>query len=216
MKTGYKGVVGKAYIQHYDKEGNKDGISTITTGAYSAGFENFMGSIFHFIYIDEQPRDKNILQQCIKRQWTLKGKGRVLAAFTPENGSDATTDMFTQENGLYKSGHINVTLFDIIGDGYTEEEVQNILKQTPPWQREFSIYGRPSAGSGAVFAGIDKQSLIMPDMRIQPHWKRLAAIDFGMRDTNVVMFGAYDDDTKTYYLYDEMLHNNTDAAIIAL
>ena len=57
---------------------------------------------------------------------------------------------------------------------------------------------------------------MMPEMRLQSHWKRLAAIDFGMRDTNVVTFGAYDDETKTYYLYDEMLHTNTDAAIIAL
>ena len=53
-------------------------------------------------------------------------------------------------------------------------------------------------------------------MRLQSHWKRLAAIDFGMRDTNVVTFGAYDEETQIYYVYDEMLHTNTDAAIIAL
>ena len=53
-------------------------------------------------------------------------------------------------------------------------------------------------------------------MRLQSHWKRLAAIDFGMRDTNVVTFGAYDEETQIYYIYDEMLHTNTDAAIIAL
>ena len=44
----------------------------------------------------------------------------------------------------------------------------------------------------------------------------MAAVDFGFKDDNVVTFLAKDPSTGIYYLYDELVHSETDASVIAL
>lgn len=205
-----KGVIGTIYVQH-KTNGVPDGISRLDFGAYSQGDECLMGASYDFGLIDECPRDDTIFEQLKKRTWDVKGS--TLCVFTPEKGLNATVEAFWNEDGLHHSGLIHVTLWD--SSIISEEEKMRRNKECAPWARGYSIEGIPSAGSGSVFSGIDKNNIIVPFIKIPDHWKRISAIDFGMRDTNVVSFLALDSETDTYYLYDEMAHNDTDAILIA-
>lgn len=83
-KVGFKDVPSKVLVKHYDSAGNEDGISSVSIASYESGDGSFQGAIFHWILIDEQPRDDRILPQALTRQWSLKGGGRTLCVFTPE------------------------------------------------------------------------------------------------------------------------------------
>lgn len=187
------------------------GTSTLKFGTYQSGDETLMGSSLDFVLIDECPSDKTILPQVVKRTWDSHGK--VLCSFTPEKGLNETVAAFWNEDGIYHSGLIHATLFD--SNLYTESEKEEMINSIPPWQRNFSIYGRPSAGHASVFQGINKTDIVMPTPDIQPHWKRLCSIDFGFRDPTAILFVALDTSTSTYYVYDEVGVTETDIPEIA-
>lgn len=84
-KMGYRDVAATVYVKHYTN-GVYDGDSRLDFGSYNQGDEVIMGAVYHWFYIDECPSDDTILEQCKKRQWSLKGKGRGLCVFTPEKG----------------------------------------------------------------------------------------------------------------------------------
>lgn len=211
-KMGFRDVVSTIYVKHYDREGKEDGLSRLDFGSYNQGDEVLMGAAYDWFYIDECPSDDTILEQCKKRTWSTRGKG--LCVFTPEKGMNATVEAFWDEKGVHHSGLVHVTLWD--SSLYSDEEKKMMNDSIVPWQRSFSIEGIPSAGTGAVFAGIDKTSLLEPNIQVMPSWKRMAAVDFGFKDDNVVTFMAKDPSTGIYYLYDELVHSETDASIIAM
>lgn len=204
--AGVLGAVAYVEVEHVS-----GGYSTLKFGTYQSGDETLMGSSLDFVLIDECPSDKNILPQVVKRTWTTKGK--VLCSFTPEKGLNDTVAAFWEEDGIYHNGLVHATLFDSML--YTESERQRMIESIPPWQRNFSIYGRPSAGHAAVFSGINKSDIVVPTPDIPDHWKRLCSIDFGYRDPTAILFIALDHITGTYYVYDEVFEMETDIHDIA-
>jgi phage terminase large subunit-like protein len=204
------GCIDKMWVRH--KSG---GVSTVSVASYEQGDSSFQGGIFHFILIDEQPRNNRILPQALKRQWSLKGDGRLLAVFTPELGLNDTAAAFWDKEGIHHSGLINVSLYDLVGDLYTQEEVDAMVAVIPPWQREFSVYGRPSAGTGAVFQGINKQSLVEVIPEVPDDWKQLISIDLGFQDNCVISHLAEHPINKELWLVQEKVFSQTDAVIIA-
>lgn len=210
-KMGVRDVIATVYVKHYDEHGLYDGDSRLDFGSYNQGDEVLMGAAYHWFLIDECPTDDTILEQCKKRTWSVNGSG--LCVFTPEKGMLTTVKVFWEPEGIHHSGLIHVTLWD--STLYTQEEKMAMNASIAPWQRAFSIEGIPSAGTGAVFAGIDKTSLLDTSIVIGSNWKRLAAVDWGFRDTNVVTFIAKNPDTGMYYLYDEMADIEKEAVYIA-
>lgn len=170
-----------------------------------------MGAAYDFFLIDESPSDPTIFEQCKKRTWSVDGAG--LCVMTPEKGFSPTIEAFWNEDGIHHGGLIHVTLWD--SSLYSEEEKIRMNESIAPWQRSFSIEGIPSAGTGAVFAGIIKESLLDTSFEIKPHWKRMSAADLGFSDDMAFTFMALDPDTGTYYLYDEVGYTQTDAIICA-
>lgn len=210
-KMGVRDVIATVYVKHYDEHGLHDGESRLDFGSYTQGDSVLMGAAYHWFLIDECPSDDTILEQAKKRTWSVDGLG--MCVFTPEKGLNATVEAFWNEEGIHHNGLVHVSLWD--STLYTQEEKMRMNDSIAPWQRAFSIEGIPTAGTGAVFAGITKTSLLDSTIVIQPHWKRMAAIDFGFKDTNVVTFIAKDYDTGVYYLYDEVSSTETEASYIA-
>ena len=210
-KMGVRDVVATMYVKHYDANGLEDGESRLDFGSYNQGDDVLMGAAYDWFLIDECPTDDTIFEQAKKRTWSCNGKG--MCVFTPEKGMNATVAAFWEEQGLHHDGLVHVTLWD--STLYSDEEKKRMNDSIAPWQRAFSIEGIPTAGTGAVFAGIVKSSLLEPHIEVLPSWKRMAAIDFGFRDTNVVSFIAKDPSTGIYYLYDELSHNDVEATYIA-
>lgn len=206
QKSGQLGAIAMVTVKHIS-----GGYSRLKVGTYQSGDKVLMGSALDFVLIDECPDDKTILPQCVKRTWSRNGL--VLAAFTPERGLNETVKAFWEKEEIYHTGLIHVSLFD--SSLYTEEEKQRMVNSIPPWQRQFSIYGNPSAGQAAVFSGILKADITLPPPDIKDHWKRLSSIDFGFRDTNIVLFGTEDPATGIIYIYDELAHIGAEIMDIA-
>lgn len=210
-KMGIRDVVSTIYVKHYDENGIYDGDSRLDFGSYNQGDDVLMGAAYDWFLIDESPSDDTIFEQCKKRGWSVEGSG--LCVLTPEKGMTNTIANFWNDDGIHHGGLIHVTLWD--SGLYTHEEKVAMNNSLAPWQRAFSIEGIPSAGSGAVFAGIIKEPLLDTSFEIKPHWKRMSAADLGYRDDMVFSFMALDPDTGTYYMYDEMVYSDTDAIICA-
>nr|UYL16517.1 MAG: terminase large subunit [Caudoviricetes sp.] len=209
-KMGVRDTISTVYIKHYDENGIYDGDTRLTFDVYSAGMGTLMGMEIDFALMDEQVPEE-IFSQVKKRLWSSRGSALYVA--TPEGGLDNVVSSFWNDDGVHHSGLIHVTLWE--SNQFTEEEKLEMNRLIEPWARPFSIEGIPSAGTGAVFAGIVKESLLDTSFEIKPHWKRMSAADLGYRDDMVFSFMALDPDTGTYYMYDEMVYSDTDAIICA-
>ncbi|MHB4774360.1 terminase large subunit domain-containing protein [Klebsiella pneumoniae] len=209
-KTGLQGVCSTVYVKHYDSAGICDGESRLTFDCYSGGQDTLMGMSLDFALLDEQC-PKEIFSQVKKRLWDKQGKSLYVA--TPEKGLDEVIKQFWDDDGIHHSGLIHVTLWD--SQRYTHEQKVLMNNEIEPWARQFSIEGIPSAGSGAVFAGILKENLLDNSFTIGKYWKRMAAADLGYSDDMVFSFIAYNPDDGMYYLYDELSYTKTDAIICA-
>lgn len=209
-KAGIPNAVSTIYVKHYDEHGIYDGDSRITFDVYSAGQDTLMGMEIDFALMDEQVPEK-IFSQVKTRTWSSRGSTLYVA--TPEAGLDNVIKEFWEEEGIHHSGLVHATLWD--SNQFTEDEKINMNSQVEPWARQFRIEGIPSAGTGAVFAGILKESLLDNTFEIKNTWKRMCAADLGYKDDMVFSFIAKDDSTGTYYLYDELSYKETDAIICA-
>lgn len=216
-KVGLPNTVSTVYVKHYDEFGMYDGDTRITFDVYSAGMDTLMGMEIDFALMDEQV-PALIHSQVITRTWTSKdstGKmiGRTLYVATPERGMDDVIKSFWEDDGTYHDGLVHVSLWQ--SKQFTDEEKVQMNESVAPWARQFRIEGIPSAGTGAVFAGILKESLLDNNFTIDKSWKRMCAADLGYKDDMVFSFIAKDDSTGTYYLYDELSYTQTDAIICA-
>ena len=209
-KVGLQNTVSTVYVKHYDELGVYDGDSRITFDVYSAGMGTLMGTEIDFALLDEQvPAD--IFAQVKRRLWSARGS--LLYVATPEHGRDEVIDSFWNDDGIHHDGLIRVTLWD--SSLFTDDEKKKMYDTTAPWARSYAIEGIPSAGSGSVFAGILKETLLEPVIDIKPNWKRMSAADLGYKDDMAFTFIAKDPKTGIHYLYKERGYTQTDAVICA-
>lgn len=209
-KVGLQNTISTVYVKHYDVNGQYDGDSRITFDVYSAGQDTLMGMEIDFALLDEQV-PKDIFSQVKTRLWS--SRGRVLYVATPERGMDDVIKLFWEDDGIHRSGLIHATLWQ--SSQFTEEEKMQMNALVEPWARQFRIEGIPSAGHGAVFAGVLKESLLDSTFKIEKDWKRMAAADLGYKDDMVLSFMAKDPSTGIYYMYDELSYTQTDAILCA-
>jgi phage terminase large subunit-like protein len=159
-----------------------------------------MGSSQDFIWIDEEPTDVTIYPQCLTRTATGNdGKGGyVVLTFTPENGVTELVSQFMDNR--VKGQHLsNVTWDDAPHlDSDTKEQ---LLAAIPEYQRDMRSRGIPVLGEGMVFP-IAEEAIRCDPFEIPPHYKKLAAIDFGITHPTCVTWTAYNPDNDTIYVYD--------------
>ncbi|WP_375188414.1 hypothetical protein [Sphingobium yanoikuyae] len=82
-----------------------------------------------------------------------------------------------------------------------EETKRELLAETPPWLREARSMGKPSLGAGAIYP-IGESTIKVQPFPIPPHWPRAFAMDVGWNWT-AGLWGAWDRDTNTLYIYAE-------------
>jgi phage terminase large subunit-like protein len=189
-----KGSVKEVHIKHAH-----GGWSKLSFLSYEQGQHVLMGPVIDLALIDEEPRDPTIYPQVLTR--TLNGDqgrgGLVMLAFTPENGITEVVHQFTEDlkPGQYLQ---NVTWED--APHLTEEKKTQMLEAYPAHQREMRSKGIPMLGSGQVYP-IAEERLYDDCDEILPHWRRINAIDFGVRHCGIV-FLALDADADVLHLYD--------------
>jgi len=180
--------------------------STIHFKSYESGVEKWMGRSVDCIWLDEEP-DRSLYSQSVTR--TLDRKGMVFMTFTPEKGMTETVSAFM--NNLQKGQSLTNATWDDAGSkikslrgnsGHLDDDTMTqILAAYSPHEREMRKYGKPMIGSGLVFP-IPEEKLIIEPIQIEDHWQRIAGIDFGWDHDTAVIWGAFDPEGDTFYVYD--------------
>ena len=174
--------------------------SLVSFKSYTQGQHVLMGSSQDFIWIDEEPTDATIYPQCLTRTATGNGGegGFVTMTFTPENG---VTELVAQFMDNRQPGqHLaNATWAD--AKHLNEDTKKQLLAAIPEYQRDMRSKGIPVLGEGMVFP-IAEEVLQCEPFEIPAHFKKLAAVDFGITHPTTVVWTAYNPDNDCIYVYD--------------
>lgn len=207
-RTRRRGATGNTYdsvlVQHYDEDGEPDGLSRIGFKSYEMGEEKFYGRPVDFVWLDEQP-PSNIYTQCITR--TVATEGYVVMTFTPEDGVTPVVHQFMHDR---QPGQYLLQASWDDAPHLDEATKAQLLAQYPPHERDLRSKGIPVFGSGLVFP-ISEDELAVEPFVIPNEWPRIAAIDFGWDHPTAVVWIAHDVQNDTVYVYDVACQNNTTA-----
>lgn len=95
----------------------------------------------------------------------------------------------------------------------THDQKQAILASIPPWQRESRTKGIPTIGVGSIYT-VPEEEFVVGPIPIAPHWPRCFALDVGWK-VNASLFAAWDKDSDTVYIYDEIYKSKSEPAVVA-
>lgn len=169
--------------------------SRVTIKTYDQGRQRWQGETLDFVWFDEEP-PADIYYEGLTR--TNARGGLVTLTFTPLLGMSDVVRRFLQDKPA-GSVVVNMTIAD--AEHYTPEQRAAIIASYPAHEREARINGTPTLGSGRIFP-LPDDAVAEPQVRLEPHWPRIAGIDFGWDHPTAVVWIAWDRDTDTAHVYD--------------
>ena len=170
--------------------------------------------------LDEEP-PLTIYSECLLRTMdtsgTGTGNGLVLTTFTPLQGLSDTVLHFLPDGQIpdypVPDGRyiVNASWDDVPHlDAATKSE---LLAAIPAYQRDARTRGIPVLAAGVIYPVPEDTYLIDP-VALAPHWKRAYGMDVGWNRTAAI-WGAYDQDSDTWYLYSEHYHSHAEPSVHA-
>ena len=93
------------------------------------------------------------------------------------------------------------------------QEKKDLLRTIPPYQRDARTKGIPQLGRGAIFP-IEETEITVEAFKIPKHWPRAYALDVGWKRT-AALWGAYDREISTWYLYAEYYRGQAEPSVHA-
>lgn len=194
--AGIPGCLDSVKVRHVS-----GGWSTLSFKTYEQKVEEWMGETMHGISLDEEP-PQGIWSQCVIR--TLRNKGIVLITATPEQGITEVVRMFMHDK---KPGtwYMHASMDD--APHYSKDDIEKALASIPAHERDMRRKGIPMFGRGLVFQ-VDDDSIRVEPFNIPDHYHRICGIDFGWDHPFAAVWGAWDKDTDTFYVYDVYKEKN--------
>lgn len=95
----------------------------------------------------------------------------------------------------------------------TQADKDDLLSSIPPYQRKARSEGIPMLGAGAIYP-IGEEEIICRPFELPKHWPRAYGMDVGWNWTAVI-WGAYDKEGDTLYLYSEHKQGEAKPAVHA-
>ena len=207
-----KDAIDTAYIRHVS-----GGTSTVQFKSYKSGRTAAEGTYRHWIHGDEEmPAD--IYAECLLRTMdTGQGPGAIQLTFTPMMGLSETVRLFLPDGQIPQGEQtgskyvVHATWDDI--PHLSAEEKASLLASIPAYQRDARSRGLPVLGAGVIYPVPEHDYLVDP-FEIPAHWPRCFGLDVGWRVTAAI-WGAYDRDTDTWWLYHEYFRAEAEPSIHA-
>lgn len=177
--------------------------NTLHFKSYDQGRKAFQGTK-RCIWLDEEP-PLDVYTECLLRTAAAgeESGGLMLATFTPLSGmSDVVRAFLEGEEAGGANGPKAVVMagWDDVPH-ISEEEKTRLLASIPPYQRDARSKGIPQLGAGAIYP-VAESTFVIDPVPIQPHWRIAYGMDVGWNMTAAI-WGAYDKDTDTLYLFRE-------------
>jgi phage terminase large subunit-like protein len=201
--------------------------SQINLKTYEQGRLTWQGAAVDVVWNDEEP-PPDIYSEGVTR--TMDTDGIVFTTFTPLRGMSEVVKRFLQPAPGDPPRQVTaMTLADVVGgvwpegtpwagrewEGhYTADQIAEIEATYPEHERKTRALGVPMMGEGLVYPVADEEIAVDP-FPIPRHWPRLGALDFGWDHPTAAVWGAWDRDTDTIYIYDCYRKSNAVIAIHA-
>ncbi|MGI9297832.1 MAG: terminase large subunit domain-containing protein [Gammaproteobacteria bacterium] len=213
VRPGVAGAVLSARVAH-----KMGGESTVTLKSFEQGVESFQGNEVHAVWADEL-MPAAVLSECVVRitptPW-FEG-GMIAWTVTPIEGlTDGIMEFLPDgqvptEEQLPPKYVVNATWDDV--PHLSEAAKATLSAGIPPYQLEARSRGIPMLGAGVIYPVPESDYLIDP-FELPPHWRRAYALDVGWNRTAAI-WGAYDPETDTWYLYNEHYRGQAEPSIHA-
>lgn len=197
-KQSGSGAVDYVKIKH-----STGGWSTLAFKSYEQGRISFQGTEKDGIWLDEEP-DEGIRAECVMRLMTTKGL--LIETFTPLKGLTPVVMKYLPE-GYNDERVVVVEDRALVMAGWNdaphlpEEDKRRILAECEPHLVEARTMGIPHIGSGAIYP-VEETKLFIDDFTLPEAWPRAYSMDVGWNRT-AALWGAYDKQSDTWYLYSE-------------
>lgn len=94
-----------------------------------------------------------------------------------------------------------------------KETKEAILASIPAWQRDSRTKGVPQLGAGAIYQ-VPESDFVISGFEIPRHYVRCFGMDVGWNRTAAI-WGAYDRETATLYIYDEYYRGQAEPSVHA-
>jgi phage terminase large subunit-like protein len=183
-------------------EGLVDGLSTLSFKSYEQGREKFQGTTLDLWWIDEEP-PLDIYQECLMRISATGGIGYITC--TPLKGMSEVMRLYLNEQSLDRKVIRMRVREGIQGQLFTEEQIQRKIAEVPSYLRPARFDGIPVHEGGLIFQ-VNPENLIIPKtFDIPLHFTKMWGMDFGIAHAFAAALIAYDRDTDTVYLIDEIV-----------
>ncbi len=181
------------------------GFSKILFKSYQHDVESFQGYKFDFVLLDEEPPvGRGHYSECITR--TMTTNGSIVLSCTPLWGMTELIQSFLPKGVCPEDGVVNKSKWTcMIGwddvPHISEDQKAALLSAYLPYEIEARSKGIPSIGAGAIYP-VPESQVYMDPFPLPPHWPRAYGLDVGWNRTAAV-WGAYDEETDTTYIYSE-------------
>lgn len=204
-KSGVPEAVETIHVRHASGH-----TSVLGFKSYDQKRESFQGTEKHWIWLDEEP-PLSIYTECLTR--TMTCGGQLVSTFTPLEGLSETVMSFLPD-GSTETATIPIVTATWDDVPHLSPEVkEQLLKRYPAYQRDARTKGIPQLGAGAIYP-IPESEILVDPFEIPAHWPRAYGMDVGWNRTAVI-WGAYDRDSQTWYLYSEHYRGQAEPSVHA-
>lgn len=204
-RSGIPDAVETIVVKH-----SSGGESVLGFKSYDQRRESFQGTEKDLIWLDEEP-PLSIYTECLTR--TMTSNGVVLSTFTPLEGLSETVMSFLPDGSTERATIPIVTATWDDVPHLSQEAKDALLKRYPAYQRDARSKGIPQLGAGAIYP-IPESEILVDPFELPAHWPRAYAMDVGWNRTAVI-WGAYDRDSETWYLYSEHYRGQAEPSVHA-
>jgi phage terminase large subunit-like protein len=214
MNRQNPGVMQRMLVKH------PNGLAEITFKTYDQGWQRWQSGTIDAILLDEE-MPPQIFTESITRVATtgglvllgftgLRGMTPVVTHLWPEGFSklgvdeeqDADGDKITRNIKRLGRFHIFIGWKDIPFSVLSEERREILKSQYLPGEVKARTEGIPSIGAGMVYP-VDEAEYVVEPFELPKSWPRAFALDPGFASKCAAVWGAWDQDSDTIYLYSE-------------
>ena len=211
MRQNGGGAIDYILVKH--KSG---GLSRLGFKSYDQGREAFQGTEKDLVWLDEEANE-GIRSECVIRLMTTGG--HLIETFTPLRGITPIVKRYMGDGQITETRVMEAGDAAIVMAGWDDvphlsaEEKKRMLAEAEPHLRRSRSEGVPSLGQGAIYP-VEESDITCDPFEIPAHWPRVYGMDVGWNRT-AALWGAWDRETDTVYLYSEHYRGQAEPSIHA-
>lgn len=180
----------------------------IVSMSCDSGRESFQGGAVSCVWMDEEPNDEGIFDECMLRTVDLRGK--VIITATPLKGLSWMFERFIENPS---TGFEVVKISGLDNPYISSYKMRRTVNHLTEASQRSRLYGEFSSQSGLVYPEFSKDTHLTDIKEIPDHWERFISIDFGSSHPFCALWfaiapsGYYSSD-QTLIVYRELYWTN--------